>query len=125
MNRWSIEFAALLLIFEVGAVHSKEPQVETLVPGLSVKRLPVALTNIDSVEYGPDGRLFAAGYDGKVHVLTDTNGDGLEDKSDVYWSKPGDLPHARGDPADGPWSLRRGPWQNRLVEGHRWRRTSR
>ncbi len=68
-----------------------EPRVQTLVPGLRVHRLPVDLKNIDSVAYGPDGRLFAAGYDGRVHVLTDTDGDGVEDKADIYWSKPGDL----------------------------------
>ena len=26
-----------------------------------------------------------------MHVLTDTDGDGLEDKVDVFWSKAGDL----------------------------------
>ncbi len=67
------------------------PQVKTLVPGMTVQRLPVTLTNIDSVDYGPDGRLYAAGYDGRVHVLTDTDGDGLEDKVELFWSKAGDL----------------------------------
>ena len=68
-----------------------EPRVESLVLGMDIRRLPVDLTNIDSVEYGPDGRLYAAGYDGRVYVLTDTDGDGLEDKSEVFWSKAGDL----------------------------------
>jgi len=68
-----------------------EPRVKVLVPGIIVQRLPVTLTNIDSVEYGPDGRLYAAGYDGRIHVLTDTDHDGLEDKAEVFWSKPGDL----------------------------------
>jgi putative heme-binding domain-containing protein len=72
-------------------VDAAEPRVETLVPGVSVTRLPVELMNVDSVEYGPDGRLYAAGYDGRIHVLTDTNDDGLEDKVEVFWSKPGDL----------------------------------
>lgn len=73
------------------SVSADEPRVQALVPGLHIQRLPVTLTNIDSVAYGPDGRLFAAGYDGRVHVLTDTDGDGVEDKGEVYWSKPGDL----------------------------------
>ena len=74
------------------SVHAAdEPKVTALVPGLTVRRLPVSLTNIDSVDYGPDGRLYAAGYDGRVHVLTDTDGDGVEDKAEVFWSKAGDL----------------------------------
>ena len=30
-------------------------------PGFTVKKLPVKLTNINNVEYGPDGRLYALG----------------------------------------------------------------
>ena len=78
-----------LCAFTHAAVN--EPRVEALIPGITVKRLPIQLKNIDSVEYGPDGWLYAAGYDGRIHVLTDTDGDGLEDKSELYWSKPGDL----------------------------------
>ena len=65
--------------------------METLVPGVKLTRLPVTIKNIDSVAYGPDGRLYAAGYDGRIHVLHDSDGDGLEDKVDLFWSKPGDL----------------------------------
>ncbi|TWU49047.1 DUF7133 domain-containing protein [Rubripirellula reticaptiva] len=68
-----------------------ETRTKALVPGLTIKHLPVTLKNIDSVDYGPDGRLYAAGYDGRVYVLTDTDGDGLEDKAEVFWSKQGDL----------------------------------
>ena len=35
--------------------------VHMLVPGFTVKELPVGLTNINNVEYAPDGRLFALG----------------------------------------------------------------
>ncbi|MGB7326668.1 MAG: PA14 domain-containing protein [Rubripirellula sp.] len=71
--------------------NAAEPQFQTLVPGIRVTRIPVELSNIDSLEYGPDGRLYAAGYDGRIHVLTDTNADGVEDKTEVFWDKPGDL----------------------------------
>ena len=84
-------FAALPFILGLDDLQGEEPRVEALVPGIIVERLPVRLPNIDSVEYGPDGRLYAAGYDGRIHVLTDTDGDGLEDRTDVFWSKPGDL----------------------------------
>ena len=75
------------------AMHlsAEEPRFEPLVPGIQIQRLPVTLTNIDSVEYGPEGRLYAAGYDGRIHVLRDTDGDGLEDKAEVFWDKAGDL----------------------------------
>ena len=72
-------------------VHADEPRTESLVPGLRIQRLPIELTNIDSVAYGPDGRLFAAGYDGRVHVLTDSDADGLEDSVDTFWDRSGDL----------------------------------
>jgi glucose/arabinose dehydrogenase len=81
-------FVALVFPYEA---RPAEPRVQTLVPGVAIRRLPVSLTNINSVEHGPDGRLYAAGYDGRIHVLTDTDGDGLEDQADVFWSKPGDL----------------------------------
>lgn len=62
--------------------------VHMLAPGFTVKELPVGLTNINNVEYGPDGRLFALGYDGRIHVLTDTDGDGIEDTAQIWWSSP-------------------------------------
>lgn len=70
---------------------AQEPRIKALVPGMSVIRLPVELTNIDSLAYGPDGKAYAAGYDGRIHLLTDTDGDGIEDTSQVFWDKAGDL----------------------------------
>src|SRR5258706_10650512 len=77
----------------VAAVPTTQPlPVHMLVPGFSVRELPVQLTNINNIEYAPDGRLFAVAYDGRVHVLTDTDGDGLEDTASVYYSgKPGEI----------------------------------
>lgn len=63
------------------------PAVQVFVPGFSVKELPVSLTNINVVRYGADGRLYALGYDGHIYVLTDTDGDGLEDKAEYWWDK--------------------------------------
>ncbi|APZ95361.1 DUF7133 domain-containing protein [Fuerstiella marisgermanici] len=85
----------LLTLFAVSlaiaTASADEPRTIALVPGLTITRLPVTLKNIDSLAYAPDGKLYAAGYDGTVHVLTDTDGDGLEDEARVFWSKPGDL----------------------------------
>ena len=61
--------------------------VTLLVPGFTVRELPIKLSNLNNVEYAPDGRLFAAGYDGRFHLLRDTDGDGLEDKVDTFWSE--------------------------------------
>src|SRR5438034_3425135 len=62
--------------------------IHLLQPGFTVRELPVHLTNINALAYSPDGRLFALGYDGRIHVLRDTDGDGLEDKAEVFWDKP-------------------------------------
>ncbi len=54
--------------------------VQMLVPGFTVRELPVKLTSLNNIEYAPDGRLFAGGYDGRFHLLRDSDGDGLEDQ---------------------------------------------
>lgn len=63
------------------------PAVQVLVPGFSVKEIPLTLTNINVVRYGSDGRLYALAYDGHIYVLTDTDGDGIEDKAEYWWDK--------------------------------------
>lgn len=57
---------------------------QMFVPGFSVHELPIVLTNVNNVEFAPDGRLFAAGYDGRMHLLRDTDGDGLEDQATTF-----------------------------------------
>lgn len=63
------------------------PPVQFFVPGFVARELPVQLTNQNNVTYAPDGRLFTAGYDGRVHLLRDTDGDGLEDAITTLWEK--------------------------------------
>jgi len=63
--------------------------VRMLMPGFTVRELPVKLTSLNNVEYAPDGRLFAGGYDGRFHLLRDSDGDGLEDKVDTFSPEPG------------------------------------
>ena len=65
-----------------------QPAVTMLVPGFTVRELPVPLTNINNLRFTPDGRLSALGYDGRVHILTDTDGDGLEDSATLFWDQP-------------------------------------
>ena len=64
------------------------PVVHMLVPGFTVQELPVKLSNINNLRFAPDGRLTALGYDGRVHLLRDTDGDGLEDEAKLFWDKP-------------------------------------
>lgn len=52
------------------------PAARMLVPGFTIRELPVQLTSLNNIEYAPDGRLFAGGYDGRCHVLRDLDGDG-------------------------------------------------
>lgn len=61
---------------------------QMIVPGFTVRELPVQLTSINNIEYAPDGRLFAGGYDGRFHLLRDTDGDGLEDRVNTFSSNP-------------------------------------
>ncbi len=65
--------------------------VQVLVPGFKVHELPVDLTNVNNVLYRPDGKLVALGYDGNVWLLTDTNGDGLEDSATKFWDNAGQI----------------------------------
>src|SRR5438309_7265588 len=65
-----------------------QPVIHMLVPGFTVQELPVHLSNINNIRFAPDGRLFALAYDGRVHILRDTDGDGLEDKDEIFWDKP-------------------------------------
>ncbi len=63
--------------------------LQMLMPGFTVRELPVKLTSLNNLEYAADGRLFAGGYDGRFHLLRDTNGDGVEDKVDTFSPEPG------------------------------------
>jgi len=61
-----------------------QTNVHMLVPGFTVRELPVRLPNINNLRFAPDGRLFALGYNGKIYVLRDTDRDGLEDSASVW-----------------------------------------
>ncbi len=58
-----------------------------LTPGFTVRELPIHLPNINNLRFTPDGKLTALGYDGRVHILRDTDGDGLEDEDNLFWDK--------------------------------------
>src|SRR5262252_9082540 len=64
---------------------SNPPPIQVLVPGFTVRELPLDLNNVNNLVYAPDGRLFALGYDGNVFQLKDTDGDGLEDSATLFF----------------------------------------
>ena len=67
------------------------PHVQVFAPGFTVRQLPVDLTNINNVQYRPDGTLVAQAYDGKIWLLRDTDHDGVEDKAELFWDNPSGL----------------------------------
>lgn len=70
---------------------SNPPPIQMLVPGFTVHELPVQLTNVNNLRYRPDGKLYALGYNGDVWLLSDTDGDELEDHVHRFFENQGRL----------------------------------
>ncbi|MBC8114346.1 MAG: hypothetical protein H7062_08220, partial [Candidatus Saccharimonas sp.] len=86
------------------------PPIQMLVPGFSVFELPVELTNLNNVRYRADGKMYALGYDGNIWLLSDTDGDGFEDKADLFFDN---------QPKGGGVSALRGPIGMHVIpNGH-------
>src|SRR5688572_24771037 len=93
----SLPAQAAVTVAKPHEVVAHPPLVQMLVPGFTVRELPVALRNLNNLVYAPDGRLFALGYDGNVYQLKDTNGDGLEDTAtDFYKNERNEIPPSIG-----------------------------
>src|SRR5690606_27708312 len=78
------------------SLHAQEPAadlppLQLFVPGITVRELPVQLTNVNNVLYREDGVLVALAYDGNVYLLRDSDGDGLEDQVSTFWKNEGQL----------------------------------
>lgn len=67
------------------------PAVQMLQPGFSVREIPVELTNLNNVRYRGDGKLVTLGYNGDIHLLSDTDGDGIEDRVELFWKNEGSI----------------------------------
>jgi putative heme-binding domain-containing protein len=81
--------AILFLALSVDAPAADgQTNIHMLVPGFTVRELPVRLSNINNLRFAPDGRLTALGYDGRVWLLRDKDGDGLEDQAEIFWDQP-------------------------------------
>jgi putative heme-binding domain-containing protein len=70
--------------------------VQMFIPGFTTRELPVELPNINNVLYRSDGKLAAQAYNGNVYLLTDSDGDGLEDKASLFWENAGEIRSAIG-----------------------------
>src|SRR4051812_29760375 len=79
---------ALLWVCALKSSLAQSNVVSMLVPGFSVRELPVHISNINNLRFRPDGTLSALGYDGRVHLLRDKDGDGLEEEDALFWEKP-------------------------------------
>jgi putative heme-binding domain-containing protein len=83
-----MRFVLVWIVCAAGGLFAAQTNVQMLVPGFTAQELPVHLANINNLRFAPDGRLFALGYNGKVYLLRDSDGDGLEDRAEVFWDQP-------------------------------------
>jgi putative heme-binding domain-containing protein len=89
------------------------PPVQVLLPGFTVKQLPLDLPNLNNLKYRHDGKLVALGYGGDVWILEDTDGDGLEDKATPFFINKGNL----RSPIGMAWTPKGHPLGHGLVLG--------
>lgn len=82
-------FAAILFLLAAPLpAKAAQTNVHLLVPGFTVRELPVHLSNVNNLRFAPNGKLTALGYDGRVWLLSDSDGDGLEDRAELFWDQP-------------------------------------
>lgn len=63
------------------------PVVQLFAPGFAAEEMPLKMRNLTGIRYRHDGKLVGLGYDGRIHLITDTDGDGREDSATIYWDK--------------------------------------
>ncbi len=88
MHRWIPVLCLCCGLIKANSAETTNGPVTFLLPGFTVRELPVKLSNINNLRFAPDGSLTALGYDGRVWSLKDTDGDGLEDSVSAFWDRP-------------------------------------
>ena len=63
MHRWILLLAACIGLGAPGHAETNVGPVTMLMPGFTVRELPVKLSNINNLRFAPDGSLTALGYD--------------------------------------------------------------
>ncbi|MGI9241555.1 MAG: DUF7133 domain-containing protein, partial [Verrucomicrobiales bacterium] len=94
-----------LLILAASAQAEPDGKFHPMLPGITAEPLPVELPNCNNVQYRHDGKLVALGYAGDVYLLSDTDGDGAEDRVELFWESKGRIVGQIGmdlAPADSP-----------------------
>lgn len=82
--RW---LALALSLANLPTIAGAEETFRMLSPGFVVEELPVELANINNLRFSPSGQLTALGYNGRVYLLDDRDGDGLEDSFREFWNR--------------------------------------
>jgi putative heme-binding domain-containing protein len=86
-------------------IVSNGPPIKMLIPGFTVRELPLSLNNINSLVCSPDGRIFALAYDGNVFQLKASTAGGLEDTASYFFKNDRDQIPASVGMAWGPGGL--------------------
>lgn len=79
----------LLALLVVSAGAKPDGKFHPLLPGFTAEPLPIDLPNCNNLLYRHDGKLVVLGYAGDIYLLSDTNGDGAEDKVELFWESKG------------------------------------
>lgn len=87
MKQFCLFVTAAILLAVPATAATPPTEVHMLIPGFTVEEVPVRLPNLNNLRFAPDGSLTALGYNGKVWTLRDTDGDGMEDTSSLWWDK--------------------------------------
>ncbi len=77
--------------FKIVEKVADPPPIQMLIPGFTTRGLPVELTNVNNVRFREDGVLVTLGYNGDIHLLSDSDGDGLEETVRPFWINDGSV----------------------------------